>query len=1009
MGSRDAAPPAQVLAPVAVYCGSVPRTSAGPRVPPPGDMDSGQPAYGEASLQPAPHARLSEEKPLRLLSGREDLESLKPHAPMKDWQAQNGHPGNLGAPSLGSQPLALPPPLESEASSAARDTAQIKDRLKKRRLSEGPVASAPASLDPGRDPRGVPLWGAIPRVPSRRLLGVPRPMPPIQSIPATPEASGDTEKVPDRHGSRQGLQEVPMSLRYPHCHGEKARRALEVPPVTKTRMRTVTSSCGSSTHPGPWPPGQDVPTGLGPPRTREGVQSRQAPGTGMRAVVRDIWGPQSSQGLGPSEERGLGVLCMGRRVTLVHGSPGDPTGPSPTAGWRLLRERGPQEALPPPLEPEAVAGARPAAAQKPTLPSSLSDPMRTVFSRGRAKDAHPQLQEEDQKGTSNKTQVTISKSAREKMRLRQMKELERLRGVWEPERMLVVRGAHPPIPSLLPLRGSGTLSVPTGLNSPHRSSTSGVLRKRASRSSLPAIPVSRQEPSLARHASANSLPAVLMLGSPKWIEEEEELDLRAFKEARPFSNPELGLVDALQCLGSSDWQVKEKALVSVRRLAACHPEVLAGRLHDVCLAVTGEVSNLRSRVSRLAIRTLGDLFRALRKSMDPEAEEIARCLLQKMGNASEFIQRATGRALAAMVEGVTPARSLAALTSAGVYHRNPLVRKCTARHLSAVLEQISAEKLLAGPRVSTDMLVYNLLRLAQDSNQDTRFYGRKMVASLMAHSGFDALLKRSLPSHDLQKVLAAIRQRGLEDNGDLPSAKGCEVLRNLVECEHRLPTAEGYGCLVSLGPTSKTASWHLPTYDRALQGGLGRVENELCCAGAAGPGLDPLGYSGESARALVLERGVLGRLGWPQSLSSGNLCLLAAFAGRVRFLSGRAALDVTERLSVLVASVYPQYPQAVERHVLPVLWCILTDMVANGSLSRRGGNPREVASRLCGVLQGQMGPRLQDLATGQPERVLAVLQELLDTEGAGGGCKATGRGGAPGSRTRASSCPSQQD
>lgn len=53
-------------------------------------------------------------------------------------------------------------------------------------------------------------------------------------------------------------------------------------------------------------------------------------------------------------------------------------------------------------------------------------------------------------------------------------------------------------------------------------------------------------------------------------------------------------------------------------------------------------------------------------------------------------------------------------------HRNPSVRRCTAEHLAAVLEQIGAEKLLSGPRDSTDVLLRNLVRLAQDSNQDTR-------------------------------------------------------------------------------------------------------------------------------------------------------------------------------------------------------------------------------------------------------------------------------------------------
>lgn len=53
---------------------------------------------------------------------------------------------------------------------------------------------------------------------------------------------------------------------------------------------------------------------------------------------------------------------------------------------------------------------------------------------------------------------------------------------------------------LLPLRGSGTLSVSTGLSIPRRNM--GVtLRKRANRASLPSIPVSKQEPSFARHAS----------------------------------------------------------------------------------------------------------------------------------------------------------------------------------------------------------------------------------------------------------------------------------------------------------------------------------------------------------------------------------------------------------------------------------------------------------------------------------------------------------------------------
>uniref|UniRef100_A0A8C8YJ42 TOG array regulator of axonemal microtubules 2 n=1 Tax=Prolemur simus TaxID=1328070 RepID=A0A8C8YJ42_PROSS len=995
MGTRDDVPTARVLAPVAVYCGSVPRTSAGLRVLLPGSVDSSLLACGEASLQPTPSVLLSSEKPSQLLSGHGDPGSLKLDAPLKGWQARNGHPRSLGALSLGPHP-----PVESEASSVARDTTQIKDKLKKRRLSEGLAASSPALLDPGGGPRGAALRSAIPRATSQRLLRVSRPMPPIQSIPTTPEASGAKEKGLDLSGSSQrpqelrpGTQEVQISPQFLHCDDEKMWKSLGgfvVPPIPKAGVQVAASSCAPGALPSPWPPGQDTPTGLRAPHTR------------------------------------------------------------------LVRESGPREKTPKSLGPKPAAAGKPA-------------PVLTAFSLGHAREAHPLLKEEDQKESSSKIQVTISKSAQEKLRLKQMREMEQFRRAKAPERERELGpqgvGSRRIVmkEGLLPLRGSGTLSVPTGLGSPRRDNIGSTLRKRANRSSLPSIPVSKQEPRFARHASANSLPAVLTLGSPEWEEEEVEMDLRALKELRPFSNPELGLADALQCLNSSDWQLKEKGLESIQRLAACHAEVLAGRLHEVSLAVTGEVTNLRSKVSRLAIGTLGELFRALKKNMDQEAEEVTRCLLQKMGNTSEFIQRAASRSLGAMVENVTPARALVALTSAGIYHRNPSVRKCTAEHLAAVLEQIGAEKLLSGTRDSTDMLVHNLVRLAQDSNQDTRFYGRKMVNILMANAKFDAFLKQSLPSHDLRKVMAAIKQRGIEDNDKLPSAKGHKVSRSLV-CENGLPIKEGLssngprlaGLCSSLrgagemGEQLRELTRLLEAKDsRSRMEGVARLlehcraQPELITThlvqvfDAFTPRLQdsnkkvnqwaleslakmiPLLKDSLQPMLLSIIIAVADNL---NSKSSGiyaaaataldtmiesldNLCLLQAFAGRVRFLSGRAVLDVTERLPVLVASVYPRKPQAVERHVLPILWYLLNTSIGNGVLSGHGGDARAVVRRLSRSLQEHMGSRLQDVAAGQPKQVLRTLQELLDVESLGGSPKATDTGVAPDSKTTGSLHP----
>lgn len=55
---------------------------------------------------------------------------------------------------------------------------------------------------------------------------------------------------------------------------------------------------------------------------------------------------------------------------------------------------------------------------------------------------------------------------------------------------------------------------------------------------------------------------------------------------------------------------------SVRRLSVYHKDVLISNLHPVIVALLGEIKNLRSQVSRLAIVCMGDLFVNLTKHMD---------------------------------------------------------------------------------------------------------------------------------------------------------------------------------------------------------------------------------------------------------------------------------------------------------------------------------------------------------------------------------------------------------
>ncbi|KFQ20131.1 Protein FAM179A, partial [Mesitornis unicolor] len=111
---------------------------------------------------------------------------------------------------------------------------------------------------------------------------------------------------------------------------------------------------------------------------------------------------------------------------------------------------------------------------------------------------------------------------------------------------------------------------------------------------------------------------------------------------------------------------KAKGLISIRYLANCHPEVLLSRLHDVSLAVTKEMNNLRSKVSRFAIGTVGVLFRTMKKHMDHEVNDIVPVLLQKIADTSEFIWREANRSLEIMVGSVTPGRAMAVLMATGI-------------------------------------------------------------------------------------------------------------------------------------------------------------------------------------------------------------------------------------------------------------------------------------------------------------------------------------------------------
>ncbi|NXE75857.1 TGRM2 protein, partial [Cochlearius cochlearius] len=968
--------------PVAVYCGSIPKFKPRYTALRGGSIDS--------NLQFCGSSWTTEEEGEDEKGDTCPLDGWASKASVPDLSTRDG--GDLC--HLSRRALTQDP-RQREVRFAVPETIQIKDKLKIRRMSEGLLTSQRGLTDCS-DPKGVTLKPAVCSSASRRLLATSRPVPPIQnSLPSSEPSrmsNGEQEHEEnstgyvDSDGNNKDLMSEASRLPL-YCSGGDGKKSLGVallPPIPKS-ARSSDGNPGSTAMPLP---------------------------SAQHLVFHETVEMRPRRSGSRSEEKTLKNLELQTLEPVLPVLQHHVVGGTKSAG-HLCEPMPPLKGLPLSQAKEM---------DRPVSPCFLSD--------------------DDLKDSNGKIHVVLSKSTLKKIEQERMRQMELLRREKEKEKekslQLPTQSGDlgdaaketfgpPPV--------NGAVSISASVSNARRDPTGVALRKRVNRPSLPSIPVVSQGGSFPRKSSVNSLPAIAL----DFLERGEERECGDAQEARPFPNPQQVLLNVLTWLSSDDWQQKAKALFNVRRLAICHSEVILGRLHDVSLAVTREVNNLRSKVSRFAIGTLGELFRTMKKHMDHEVDEVARVLLQKMGDSSEFIQKAASQSLGIMVVNVTPARAMTALMASGIQHRNVLVRKCAAEHLLTVMEQIGAEKLLSGTRDSTDLLVRTLVKIAQDSQQDTRRYGRKMLSILMDHRKFDKYLKQSVPSRDLEDVMAKIKQKGIGDRKcEPPSSKQPKKSRNrsLTMPQDNLPSDGGSKSgvdVVTLPPQTvrRTTLRTVEEMDqlRELYNLLTAKEFQTRMEGvvllldhcksspqfistnivqifdvfvlrlqdcnkkvnqralevlalmtpmlrdALHPVLVPLvaavtdnlnskhlGIYAAAVRALEASIAHL-----------DNTSLLQILSHRVPFLSGQALLDVTEHLSVLVASVHPQKPQAVKRYALPALWFL----VGNGALPVRSGNVRAVVAKLAKSLYEMMGSRLKKHAASQPQHVMKNLCDIL--------------------------------
>ncbi|XP_067883781.1 TOG array regulator of axonemal microtubules protein 2-like isoform X2 [Heterodontus francisci] len=934
---------------------------------------------------------------------------------------------------------------ETESGHPSLDTLQLKNKLK-RRMSEILPQKSPFEAV-------LPLKPTLARSASQRLLKATRPIPPIERrassqtngahdqdlLPNDKNKEASADELPGCPRSEAGEgyaepatvpEEIQISLQQLRSSAEKKRKLL-CASLSQSSFK-LPSSVGSSIQPLPSRPVQQTlhitmtplerdPFTQGPSSSPE-EQEPQPP-----AAIKDDCATELKETKN-SRNRVKSAPITERKASREDTS-------SPQTKTHQSTGRCPVQSAPSVAEKDKGEGSL--QSQTMVISFRLSTELGPDVSR------QEPVEDEETENEERVCHMMISKSAQEKMRQKRREEMEQRQQRKERELTQQLRDR---LQDINPR--SGSLPVPELLNSREFSkisrSTSGLndgssLRKRVNRPSLPSIPNITQTYNVPRHFSAHSLPG-FPLDSP---EGEEETDVEEFLEMNSFSHQEQGLTEALKLLADNDWEMKRKGLSSVRRLARSHQELLLTRLHTVCLAVTKEVNNLRSKVARSAILSVSELFSQLKRNMDQEVDEVTRILLHKTGDSNEFIREEAVKALAVVVENVSSMRALTALIAGGLNHRNAIVRRCTAENLLCIVEHLGAERLLSGTKDNTDQIVQTMVKFSQDGNQETRSYGRKALNILVSYPEFERYMERSLLSQDLHHIITAIKQRGLGDASSDPylpkgrssrvnSSSNCQenkpntargelvtpqqqrlmthrpIIRSMESVEqvkqlNKLLSAKEFQerthgislllrhCETNPGFVTSNVVNIFDAFIPRLQDSNKKV-NQFALRSMATmiPVLkDDLHRVLHSTVTVVTEN--------LNSKNTGiytaavhvldtlidhidNLLLLQPLASRVQFISGRAMQDITERLAVLVLPVYRRKPQAVERYVLPVLWYLLSNMTGSGVIKGGSGNVRAVTAKLATSLHQQMGAGLQEYASSQPAHVIKTLRELTEKE-----------------------------
>ncbi|KAJ2999028.1 hypothetical protein HDV02_003721 [Globomyces sp. JEL0801] len=218
------------------------------------------------------------------------------------------------------------------------------------------------------------------------------------------------------------------------------------------------------------------------------------------------------------------------------------------------------------------------------------------------------------------------------------------------------------------------------------------------------------------------------------------------------------LKDTIKILKSTDdWNEIVVQLAHLSDIIMKQSPTTSEQVHEINLTVCDQLLNLRTSVSKVAVKCLDNLFIHTSKLMEPGLDLAVTSLLKKIGEGNKFIVDEIETCLTTMCQHMNPLKSMNSLLLNSV-HKNHLIRQRVIEFIYTLIQQHMSETQLLR-QLENDKLSLMLVTYLNQGSLKIRDCTKKCILALSTLPGFMEAEKRFLTPSQLQDVETILRKQ----------------------------------------------------------------------------------------------------------------------------------------------------------------------------------------------------------------------------------------------------------